>query len=242
MKVKCSIITVSYNSKDTIEQTIQSVLSQSYTNLEYIIVDGASTDGTVDIIRHYAAQDNRIRFVSEPDNGIYDAMNKGIQMATGDIIGLLNSNDYYESEALENIVERIPPNESFYVVYGMVRMLKGSNESMVLINNHSDLPERMILHPACFVSKEAYANYQYDTQYKSAADYDLFLRLYQDKRICFIPVYKIITNFRMGGMSAGVVSFLETDRIKYKYGYLSKKAKIINAVGLRVKYFLKKAF
>ena len=103
--VKCSIITVSYNSSKTIEKTINSVLSQTYKDVEYIIVDGASSDGTVEIIKEYEPLfEGRMKWISEPDNGIYFAMNKGIQMAKGELIGIINSDDWYENDAVEKIV------------------------------------------------------------------------------------------------------------------------------------------
>ena len=102
--VKVSVITVCYNSARTIEATIQSILMQTYSNIEYIIIDGASRDNTLDIIKKYEKEFNgRLTVVSEPDNGIYDAMNKGIRMATGEVIGLLNSDDTYEFDATINI-------------------------------------------------------------------------------------------------------------------------------------------
>ena len=234
MDNKFSIITVTYNSSETVEQTIKSVLGQTYVNFEYILVDGASTDGTVDIIKRYAKEDSRIRYISEPDNGIYDVMNKGIKMATGDTIALLNSDDYYETDALVHIVKYLP-QKKYYVVYGMIRMLKNEKEEMVILCSHNSIPERMIMHPACFVSSAVYEKYQYDLKYKSAADYDLFLRLYQDHNVSFIPVYEVIVNYRMGGMSSSLISSLETNEIRYKYGYISKMQRDIGNFGAKVK-------
>lgn len=237
MRTKISIITVTYNSEKTVEQTIKSVLSQTYRNFEYIIVDGSSNDRTVSIIKKNEESDKRIKYISEPDNGIYDAMNKGIKMASGDFIALLNSDDYYEPDALENIVKNIPENfqNQMLVIYGMVRYIENETESMVLIKNHKGLPERMLMHPACFVSRDIYKMYKYDTNYKSAADYDLFLKLYQNPKVIFIPIYKIITNFRLGGMSSSLVSYLESNDIRYKYGYLSKRQHLIGNMGLIIK-------
>lgn len=234
MSVKFSIITVTYNCKSTVEQTISSVLSQSFSDFEYILVDGASTDGTLDIIKRYADSDDRIQYISEPDKGIYDAMNKGIRMATGDAIALLNSDDYYESDALEKIAQHIP-ERCMYVVYGMVRLLKEEKESMVVLYSHNSIPERMMMHPACFVSRKLYEEYQYDTNYKSAADYDLFMKLYQNKDVAFVPVYDLISNFRLGGMSSSLLGYIEGNDIRYKYGFMSKRQHAIANLGLKVK-------
>lgn len=234
MNTRFSIITAAYNSVKTVEQTIKSVLMQSYHNFEYIIVDGASKDGTVDIIKQYAGIDSRIKYISEPDHGIYDAMNKGIKMAAGDVIGLLNSDDFYETEALNYIAKHIPATDK-YVVYGFVRFIKDEKEESVHLYSHNHLPEGMMMHPACFVSKAIYEKYQYDTSYKSAADYDLFLQLFYDKDIKFIPVYNIITNFRLGGMSSTAISYLETNDIKYKFGLINKWQHDIGNLGIWIK-------
>lgn len=231
---KFSIITVTYNSKQTVEQTIQSVLAQTYGDFEYVIVDGASTDGTADIVSQYSEKDKRIHFISEPDEGIYDAMNKGIAMASGEAIALLNSDDYYEIDALEKIARCLPDSDK-YVVYGMVRILENEKESEVIMSSHNSLPKRMMMHPACFVSKSLYAKYRYDTTYKSAADYDLFLKLYNDKEVEFYPVYDVIANFRLGGMSDSALSYLEANDIRYKYGYISKRQRDINNLGIKIK-------
>ena len=118
--MKISIVTVSYNSSLTISRTIESVLSQKNIDLEYIIVDGASKDGTVDIIRQYAEKKSCIKWISEKDNGIYDAMNKGISFATGEVIGILNSDDYYAGDTvLEEIVKTFCDDntlESYHVM------------------------------------------------------------------------------------------------------------------------------
>lgn len=239
MNKRFSIITVTYNSEKTIEQTIKSVLLQSYSNFEYIIVDGASTDNTLEIIKKHAAFDNRIRYISEPDAGIYDAMNKGIKIATGDVVALLNSDDYYEPDALVKIAGNIPDGGK-YVVYGMIRILDEEIEDRIMLSSHHSLPKRMMMHPACFVSKAVYEQYLYDVTYKSAADYDLFLRLYQDRAVEFIPVYEITTNFRIGGMSSSFISILETNDILYKYGYINKKTYLIRKTIINLKRWIMK--
>ena len=229
-----SIITVTYNSEKTIEQTIKSVISQTYSDFEYIIIDGASQDSTIEIIKKYAMWDKRIQYISEPDDGIYDAMNKGIKMASGNVVSLLNSDDYYEINALEKIANCIPQGDMF-VIYGMVRFLENEKEDRIIFNHHNSLSKRMLMHPACFVSSNIYKKYQYDTSYKSAADYDLFIKLYKDNEVKFIPVYEVITNFRTGGMSFSVISDQETNDIKFKFGYMGKKEYLIRKIALIVK-------
>lgn len=219
-----SIITVCYNSAKTIERTIQSVLDQSYDSWEYIIVDGKSTDNTLEIVNAYAKKENRIRVISEPDHGIYDAMNKGIKMAQGTLIGMVNSDDYYEKDALQNIQEAYKGTD-YEIVYGMQRNWSIDGRIMSIIFNHHDFMEQaMICHPTCFITRKLYTEIgMYSLQYKSSSDYDFMIRMHRDNRVVFTPVYKIISNFAYGGMSDSVEAHLETFKIWRKYGCISKK-------------------
>lgn len=199
--MKVSVITVSYNSAETIEKTIRSVIGQDYSDIEYIIIDGASTDGTVDIIRKY--ENNISYWVSEPDNGIYDAMNKGIAHATGEIIGIINSDDWYEEGAVGKMAAFFEQTDS-QVVYGKVRLydenLDCIGESKYKVLNEI-WHQMVILHPSVFIRKSAYKLYGgFDTRYKIAADYDLMLRLYS-ANVSFAYLDEIIANFRKGGLS-----------------------------------------
>ena len=139
-----SIITACYNSAKTIERTIKSVLDQSYDSWEYIIVDGKSTDNTLEIVNAYAKKENRIRVISEPDHGIYDAMNKGIGMAQGILIGMVNSDDYYEKDALQNIQEAYKGTD-YEIVYGMQRNWSVDGRIMSIIFNHHDFMEQAMI-------------------------------------------------------------------------------------------------
>ena len=198
--MKVSIITVVYNAVRTIEQTIKSVLCQSYKNIEYIIIDGGSTDGTLDVIAKY--RDILAYFVSEPDGGIYDAMNKGIKKATGDIIGLLNADDWYEPNAIEAVVKGFEYSAAD-VVYGKMILI---NKDGTKKNHERKTPEMLLEsmclpHPATFLRKETYEKYGlFDTSFRIAADYELMLRLYVNGA-SFFAVDDILTNFRMTGVS-----------------------------------------
>lgn len=120
----CSLITTTFNSGKTLEDTIQSVFSQSYLNIEYIIIDGLSEDNTIDIIRKYEPLfRGRLKWISEKDNGLYDAMNKGIRMATGDIVGIINSDDFYHRRDTISKVAEAFQNKEIQAVYGDVRFL-----------------------------------------------------------------------------------------------------------------------
>ena len=218
-----SIITVCYNSEKTIRQTMDSVLKQTYSNIEYIVVDGASTDGTLAIIREYEQRFGaRMRYISEPDNGIYDAMNKGIGMAEGEIIGIINSDDYYELDAVEKVVSAYG-KEDCAVLYGEMRTWMDDKEESVWIGSPEFIEKRMIGHPACFVTKRAYDKFGvFDTRYCSVADYDLMLRYKKCKEIRFIPIYEVLANFRSGGMCSTQKAFFDLLDLQVHYGMISR--------------------
>ncbi len=233
-----TVITVCYNSEKTIERTLQSVLNQTEQDYEYLIIDGASTDGTLDIVRSYETKfGDRLHIFSEKDNGIYDAMNKGIAKASGELVGLVNSDDYYELDALENMKKAYFENigckgnsksqdvdsKHHVIFYGMQRSLKNSEEIEIEFVNHRILGEGMICHPTCFVSRAVYNDFgAYDTNYRSAADLDFLLRIKNTTDTKFVPVYHIISNFELGGMSASGRGAREAAKVRCKYGVYSK--------------------
>ncbi len=220
--VRVSIITVSYNSEKTIKRTIESVLHQTYQNIEYIVIDGASVDRTVDIVKKFESDfEGRLIWVSEPDRGIYDAMNKGIKKASGDLIGILNSDDYYELDAVENMVRALG-KEKYQILYGFMRTLRNGEEYSIAIQTHKDLRNGMIAHPSCFVTKQTYDDLgMYDTKYKSVADYDFMLRMFDCKEVIFKPVYKLIANFEQGGMCSTTMAWLELLELQKEYGIIT---------------------
>lgn len=199
-----SIITPCLNSERTIRQTIESVLHQTYKNIEYIIIDGGSADGTVEIIEEYRSQfHGSMRYVSEPDHGIYDAMNKGIALATGDVIGILNSDDWYEPDVLKE-VRKCFQDPHTEVIYGNLNLIDKNGQVKILMP--SDIEklryEMEIPHPTVFIRKEVYEKYgAFEKKYKIAADYELMLRLYV-KGVNFIYKNIVFANFRMGGISS----------------------------------------
>ena len=216
--MKVSIITVCLNSACTIEQTIKSVLNQTYKDIEYIIVDGESTDGTQDIIKKY--QKYIAKYVSEPDRGLYDAMNKGIRMSSGDVIGIINSDDWYDLQTVEKVVRLFQENAAD-VVYGDELLIYESGvEQRRVTGPITDLVCRMNLsHPTVFVKRELYEKFGvFDRRYKIAADYDFLLRLYR-KGVKMVECPEILAYFRMGGLSIknGVLCADETKAIATKY-------------------------
>ena len=203
--MKVSIITVAYNSQSTIEETIQSVLSQDYSAIEYIVIDGGSSDGTVDLIKKYQA--NIDYFVSEPDQGIYDAMNKGVDAATGELIGILNSDDVYaNNKVISDLVNQVKGHDA---VYGDLVYVKANDLNKIKrvwksgnYKTGSFFKGWMPSHPTFFVKKACYTNFgSYDTRLKSAADYELMLRFILKNNISISYLPKVVVKMRLGGVS-----------------------------------------
>lgn len=222
-EILVSVITPCYNSGKTIEKTLECIENQTYHNIEYIIVDGGSTDETLEIIeKHGHRLPEQFRLISEKDKGIYDAMNKGIGLATGQLIGIVNSDDWYEKDTIEQVVAHYQGNPC-EVVYGMQRTYLNGREKATVIYHHDFLPQQMITHPTCFVTKDTYRDFgTFDLQYRSAADYDLMLRYYESKKVVFTPVMRVLSNFQLGGMSSSQTGVRENAMIRYRRGYLSK--------------------
>ncbi len=131
--MKISLITATYNSAATLKSTFKSVLSQTYTDIDYWVIDGGSTDGTIDIIKEYEAVfGGRMHYISEKDRGIYDAMNKGISRCTGDVVGILNSDDYFTSDdVLQNVAHTFSSNETIDAVYGDIHFISDNNPDKI---------------------------------------------------------------------------------------------------------------
>lgn len=212
--MKISIITVCYNSAATIRDTIESVLAQTHPNIEYIIVDGSSTDRTLAILAEY--RDSIAHVISEPDSGLYDAMNKGILAATGDIIGILNSDDFYENnEVISDIANCFRKNPQSDLVFGDIVFV--NPEQLDTITRHYRSKHFrawklrfgwMPPHPATFIRKQAYqAVGLYALDYKISADYEMFVRMLMVKRLQFTRLDKVLVKMRAGGVSsAGIRS------------------------------------
>lgn len=219
-----SIITVCFNSVKTIETTLKSVLNQSFKDFEYIIIDGASQDGTMEIIRRYEPMfEGKMKWISEADHGIYDAMNKGIEMASGDLIGIVNSDDYYEPDALEQIAQAYL-GDDYCIIYGLLRTVLNGREVSVYLKNHEFLEEDMIAHPSCFVSRKVYEKFgRYSSKYAYSADYEFMLRIKRQDEVRFIEIYHIISNFSLDGASGSVNAYRDTLRLKHEYHLIDNK-------------------
>lgn len=205
--MKITIITVTYNSASTIEDTVKSVVGQDYPEVEYIIIDGKSTDTTLKIVEQYEEQVSKV--ISEKDEGMYHALNKGIDMATGDLIGILNSDDIYtSSEVLSKVVNKMN-KEGSDVLYADLEYVHPENLKKVIRHWHSGEYEQgkfkkgwMPPHPTFFVKKEIYERYgKFNTEFKSAADYELMLRLLHKYKVKPAYLPEVIVKMRTGGKS-----------------------------------------
>lgn len=202
--MKVSILTVTFNSEKYLEDTLLSIFSQSYPDIESIVIDGKSTDGTLSILQKYQ---NKITYISEPDMGIYDAMNKGIELATGDIIGILNSDDVlFDNEIINKVVHSFSSDVD--CVYGNVILV---NEFNKLVRNYSsanfNLKDfefgHMPPHPSFYVRKEAFQKFgNYNTTFKISADYDLLLRFLYIHKLRSKYLDFILVKMRDGGISS----------------------------------------
>ena len=211
--IKISVITVCYNSEASIEYTLQSMVTQSYPNLEYIIIDGGSTDNTLNIISKY--QDNIDQIISERDKGIYDALNKGIALASGDLIGILHSDDTFEPNILSKVAQYYKTD---VIITG--DCYRNLNSKKGIIKNNKPLKvlkhEMAINHPATFIPKAIYNKLgSYDTTYEIAADNKLIASAWK-LGIEFDYINSIVTNFSYGGKSDNQrsKSYLENYRVQ----------------------------
>ena len=221
--MKITIITVCYNRKATIENAILSVLNQNYCNIEYIIVDGNSTDGTKEIIESYRDKINQ--FISEPDKGMYDAINKGLQLATGDIVGLMHSDDeFYDKNVIDRIVSRFNSDSTIEGVYGDGVYVSNDKEERLIrdrIGGVFSLKKIkkgwLPLHPTVYLKKSVIEkNGLYSLDFKIASDTEFLLRYLYKYEINMSYINSYIVKMRMGGISTNLKYALEVLNEDYK--------------------------
>ncbi|PSL30253.1 glycosyltransferase family 2 protein [Dyadobacter jiangsuensis] len=231
--MKVSILTVVYNGAATIRHSIESVLGQDYPDIEYIIVDGNSKDGTQDIVRSYG--DKIARFLSEPDAGIYDAMNKGIQLATGDVIGILNADDFYAYPSVVSEVAEALASSNADASYGDLEYIDANDATVVRRKWVSGaykvgafLNGWMPPHPTFFVKKEVYNTHgRFRLDLGSAADYELMLRFVHRENIKLAYLPKVLVKMRAGGVSNSTlknrIAANQNDRLAWKINNLKPR-------------------
>ena len=211
--MKISIITVCFNSSKTIEKTFQSVLNQKYNNIEHIVIDGGSSDSTLKIIKKY--KKNVSKFISEPDKGLYDAMNKGIKLATGDIVGILNSDDIYsDSKVLHNIAKFHKQN-NIEVSFGNVLQITNLGKITRKYSGKNWSPEKLKIgymppHPSLFFKRELFEEYgNYHLDFISGADYELIVRFFLKNNVSWKFSNITTTKMLIGGIStSGLSSYI----------------------------------
>jgi len=204
--MKISIITVSHNSAATIRDTLQCITSQEYNNIEHIIVDGKSTDNTAAIVAEFKHVD---KFISEPDSGLYDAMNKGLKMATGDIIGILNSDDIYADSAVLSKIAGVFDKVNAPCVYGDLQYVHTDNINKIVRTwkagkfiRENFLYGWMPPHPTFFARREVYDKVgNFNTDLKSAADYEMMLRILYKYAYAAAYIPSVLVKMRSGGIS-----------------------------------------
>lgn len=205
--MKISVITVCYNSVSTIEATILSVLQQSYATIEYIVVDGDSNDGTKSVLEKY--RDKITKIVSEKDKGLYDALNKGIKLATGDVIAFLHADDFYTDPTVIEKYVKVFEGGNYDAVYANLFYVDADDTTKVKrkwnsgeYNHGAFLNGWMPPHPTLFVRKEIYEKYgSFNTDFKTSADYELMLRLIHKHKIKLGYLKEFAVKMRLGGQS-----------------------------------------
>lgn len=243
-KYKISIITVCYNSENTIEDTLQSVASQKNIDIEHIVIDGASTDNTLEIIKKYKSVTT---LVSEPDNGIYDAMNKGLDLATGDVIGTLNADDFYANDSILSEVAKVFLNPNIDACYAdLVYVNQQDTNKTIRYWQSRDYKQGLFkqgwmpAHPTFFVRKNVYVQYGvFDLNYKLAADFELMLRFMEKHQIRSQYIPQTWVKMRMGGatnksvlnvIKANIESYQACKKNGLKVTWLFPIAKILSRI------------
>jgi len=246
---RISIITPCFNSEATIADALRSVYEQAYENLQYIVIDGGSTDRTLTIVREWEAQfGGRLEWTSEPDNGIYHALNKGVRRADGELIGVINSDDWYEHGAFHDVARAYVKagKPQHHVFYGQVQLYApGATVSYRTIrrSNEDLFRGTMIPHATCFVAEAAYRDYGlYDESFAIAADLDLMLR-FRAKGVGFTSIEQVIAHVREGGISTHrryhALARLEQLRVKQRYGLVSPAGYALRMVQLQMRRMLR---
>lgn len=217
--MKISIITSTYNSEKTVKDTFDSILNQTYKDIELLVIDGKSKDNTLEIVRQYEKKfQGRLKYISESDKGIYDAMNKGIRMATGDVVGILNSDDLYmDNKVLEDIANTFI-HENIDAVYGNLIFVEENDTTKVVRTwkGSQYKPESFLngwhpAHPTFYVRREVYEKYGvFDISFNVSADFELMLRFIEKHRISNLYLDRTLIRMRMGGESTGSIKKIIT--------------------------------
>jgi len=207
--MKATVITVAFNAASTIADTLNSVAAQTYPQVEHIVVDGASTDATLDVVERHGK--HVARLISEPDQGIYDAMNKGLELATGEIIGFLNADDAYADEGVLRRVSAIMVRDDLDALFGDTEFVNSASPARPVRRYRSERfsPERiawgwMPAHPSLFLRRRVYAQFgNFKSDYRIAGDFELVARIFHGRTLRYRHVPEVWVRMRTGGISTG---------------------------------------
>jgi glycosyltransferase len=250
--MKISIITATYNSANTIATCMKSVVNQDYKNIEYLIIDGNSKDATMMVVQDFAKNHPQIKYVSEPDKGIYDALNKGIAAASGDVIGFVHSDDFLASKTIITAIVKAFKEQQVDGVYGNLHYVAIENTDKIVRNWVSEPFQSKLLkrgwmpaHPTLYLKKSIYDKYGvFNIAYKIAADYEFILRIFKLSNLKFAYLPQTIVKMRVGGASNRNLRNLIQ---KTKEDYKAISTHIIGGVGCvlyknfsKIKQFVKK--
>lgn len=232
--MQLSIIICTYNSAERLEKTLDSILSQDMNDFEVIIIDGLSSDGTIEIIKNYEKKFvGKLRWISEKDNGVYEAMNKGVKMANGEYLNIVGSGDWLESGALEKVFECMQENPNMDAIYGKTRIWdKDKKENKILQTLPESLPAQPMQHPSIYYKKELHKKFGlYDESYKIAADYLFCLKAFYSGKAIVKTVDVVANNFVMDGKSSILTKECEAEnkRIRKELN-IKTPIKIINPI------------
>ena len=248
--MKISVITVCYNSAATIRDTVESVVAQDYPDVEYIIVDGGSSDHTLNILRAYETQITKL--ISEPDRGIYDAMNKGLKLATGDIIGFINADDFYNSKQSLSLIAQAVQAEDIEACYGDLSYISRHNSAnIVRYWRSSDFKPGLFAkawcppHPTFYARRSVFERFgDFDLNYKIAADMELMLRFMEVNKIRTRYIPAVLVKMRTGGASDGNLRSILAQNQEIFSAFIKHRIKIsawrfwLNKIMARVRQFI----
>jgi glycosyltransferase involved in cell wall biosynthesis len=213
--MKFSVITVTYNSSETLQDTLSSVADQSLPAIEHIVIDGASKDNTDEVISSHGS--HVVNYISEPDFGIYDAMNKGLKLATGEVVCFLNAGDFYIDSGVLERVDKVMNLEDLDIIYGDVAYFRGENKKNIIRRYKSEYFHPRLLikgfmpaHPAFFMRRDIYQRIEpFRINYKIAGDFEMMVRIFSDNNLRFRHMQEVLTMMRLGGISnMGIKSFI----------------------------------
>lgn len=234
--MKISIVTVTYNSSKTVRDTFKSVLEQNYPNIEYLVIDGDSQDGTVQIIKEheddFSNRNITFKWISERDNGIYDAINKGIRMATGDVVGILNSDDYFAgNDTIEEIANAFL-NKRVDCVYGDLNYIDSETRDVTRVWRSRDFKKGLFekswtpAHPTFYCKRTLYEKHGlYNIKYKIAADVDLMFRFLEIHQANSLYLRKLMVIMRQGGISSSGLKSTKTIIKEMRDSFITHKGK-----------------